>query len=391
MKKFFFGIFVFAIFFHIFFYISALRTNTLEVLYDSTRPGQDFFQIPNAARAFLQGGDLKGEMPDGSKNPYTNCCGVNTNVYHPFFTLLIGLPLQLFSPWTAYYVWEAIHALTTIFLIIFIYTRFKHNKYLYLGLFLFLLHAFHYYEIRNAQFHFLFNFFSFFLIYESVKKGDSVKAGIFLFLSLLVKPIGLLWIIPLLIYRHYKTVFVGLLFFLAVSAPFYMFEIGRYYFSNFLYVSTASIPSDNLLNFVWFFPQHQIIIEKVVKYFMYATFLFFLYLQIYKKPSLFTLFFLWTSFQLLFYNLVFHYQFTVLGLLFCLGILLKDIKIRKMELIPIIFLTIPSPFFLYNIGISSNIGLLFNEATWSLWSDFWLIFLITVISIRIVKEKTNYV
>lgn len=387
MKKIFFYIFIFAIFFHALFYISALRTHTLDVLFDGGTPGQDFFQILNAARAFLQGGTLTGVMPNGLRNPYIDCCAVNVNVYHPFFTLLVGVPLQFLPPWTAYYVWEAIHILTTIILVVFIYIRFKHNKYLYLGLSFFLLNAFHYYEIRNAQFHFLFNFFSFFLIYESVKKGDSVKAGIFLFLSLLVKPIGLLWILPLILYKHFKTVIVGLLFFLTVSIPFYTFDVGKYYFLNFYSVAVGSIPSDNLLNFVWFFSQYQIIINEIVKILTYVTFVFFLFLQANKKPSLFILFFLWTSFQLLFYNLVFHYQFTILGLLFCLGLLLKEFKLKKTELIPIIFLTIPSPFFLYNMHISSNFGLLYNEAFWSLWSDFWLIFLVSAVSVRVLKSK----
>jgi hypothetical protein len=388
MKKIFFGLFIFAVFLHILFYVSALKTHTLDILFDGGIPGQDFFQIPNAARSFLLGGNLQGFLSDGLRNPYIDCCAANVNVYHPFFTLLIGVPLQYFKPWTSYYIWEGVHVLTTIILIYFIYSRFKENKYLYLGLSLFLLNAFHYYEIRNSQFHFLFNFFSFFLIYESVKKGDSVKGGIFFFLSLLAKPIGLLWIIPLLIYKHFKTIFAGLLLFLAVSVPFYYSDIGKYYFSNFYYVSTTSIPSDNLLNFLWFFPQYHILIENIVKYFMYGTFIFFFYLQLFKKASLFIVFFLWTSFQLLFYNLVFHYHFTILGLLFCLGILLGEFKIKKDELIPMIFLTIPSPFFLYNLGFTSRIGLLFNEATWSLWSDFWLIFLITAVCMRILKEKT---
>jgi hypothetical protein len=251
------------------------------------------------------------------------------------------------------------------------------------------LFAFHYYEIRNAQFHFLFNFFSFFLIYKSIKKEDSATTGTFLFLSLLIKPIGLLWIAPLLIYRRFKTVLVGLLCFLAVSVPFYMSAIGKYYFSNLYYVSTTPIPSDNLLNFVWFFPQYQAIIELVIKITMYGTLLFFLYLQLLKKPSLFTIFFLWTSFQLLFYNLVFHYQFTILALLFCLGIVLNEFRIDRKEIVPIIFLTIPSPFFLYNLGLTSKMGLLLNEATWSLWSDFWLIVLIVIVSIRIFREKNK--
>jgi hypothetical protein len=387
MKKNFFIIFAFSIIFHIFLYASTVKTNVLEVFYDSTRPGQDFFQIPNAARSFLQGGNLQGVLKNGLSNPFIDCCGVNVNVYHPFFTLLIGVPLQLFSPWVAYYIWEAIHVLVTIILVAFICTHFRNNKYLYLGLSFFLLFAFHYYEIRNAQFHFLFNFLSFLLIYRSIKNGDSFATGVLLFLSLLVKPIGLLWIAPLLIYRHFKTVLAGLLLFLTVSVPFYLSSIGKYYFSNFYYVSTTSIPSDNLLNFVWFFPQHQPIIEFVIKISMYATFLFFLYIQLHKKPSLFIMFFLWHSFQLFFYNLVFHYQFTILGLLFCLGILLGEFKINKKELIPMIFLTIPSPFFLYNLGITSRYGLLLNEATWSLWTDFWLIILVIVISIRVFQKK----
>src|SRR4051812_22890395 len=51
--------------------------------------GLDFYQIPNGAFAFFNGGDLTGRMPHGLM-PFSKEIFSNTNVYHPLLTILLG-------------------------------------------------------------------------------------------------------------------------------------------------------------------------------------------------------------------------------------------------------------------------------------------------------------
>lgn len=377
-------IFFISIFIHLLFYLSIPFPFLLNGLFDQVTIGQDFFQIPNGAYSFMHGKSLTGQ-----DRLYTSCCSVNTNVYHPLFTILVGTPLQIFHPWIAYILWVIVHAISTIIIVMFIFQKFKKNAYLYISIALFLLNAFHFYEIHHAQYHFLFNFFTFFFLYEAVKHGDTKKAGLFYFLSLLVKPIGLLWLLPLLFSKRFQTLFIGLFLFLVASVPFYVMDIDKYYFTNLYAVSMATIPSTNLLNLVWVFPNFRYLIELFIKISSYISFILLILFQVYKKPPFHIIIFLWVCFQLLYYNLVFHYHFTTVSIFLCLCYLFKVLSLQKRFIIPIIFLTVPAPFFLYNLGIATSLGLLLNEALSGLWSDLWLIVLIFAIVIRYSKNQNH--
>src|SRR5258708_7472220 len=202
------SLFCLSIFVHLYFYISAYFTHTLNPFFVHATIGQDFFQIPNGAYAFLHGGSLTGALPAG-RAPYMNCCSVNPNVYHPLLTLLVGVPLQFFPPWTAMTIWAGVHLFVMALLIFFLWRKFGHHKYVYLALSLLLLNSNHYYEIWLTQYQFLVNFFTILFLYESIKHGDTGEAAVWLFLGLLIKPIGLLWIIPLLLFKRTKTVGIG--------------------------------------------------------------------------------------------------------------------------------------------------------------------------------------
>src|SRR5437764_834855 len=125
-------LFIISIVVHLFYYFSAYFTHTLDIFFVHVTQGQDFFQIPNAAYAFLHGGSLTGVVA-GGQHAYINCCGVNNNVYHPLFTLLVGVPLQFFPPWTAFGIWAFVHLLITAGLVPFLWKKFNHHKYLYLA------------------------------------------------------------------------------------------------------------------------------------------------------------------------------------------------------------------------------------------------------------------
>lgn len=360
-------LFFFSIFVHLFYYISAFYTQTLAIFYVTITKGQDFFQIPNGVYAFFHSGTLNGYLPAGV-HPYVQCCSVNFNVYHPLFTLLVGTPLIFFRPWTAFGIWAGVHLLTTVFLVYFLWSKFKHHKYIYLALSLFLLNSYHYYEIWHAQYQFLVNFFTVLFLYESIKKGDTKKAGIYLFLSLLVKPIGLLWVLPLLIYKRFKTVSIGFGLFLVATGIFYLFPFGRYYVNNLIAVSSTTIATHNIYAIryiVHSFPLQDI---KAISYIIAFAFIIF---QVVKKPGLYIVITLWIGYQLIFYNMVYHYQYTILAGVFCLGILFDIISPKKLIMIPILFLTLPSTVVLFHLHGEKVILRPHNSWNW-LYMVFWL-------------------
>lgn len=355
---------------HIFFYFSAFFTHILDIFFEHVTTGQDFFQIPNAVYSFLHGGTLTGSLPYNIP-AYTTCCGVNSNVYHPLFTLLIGYPLQLFQPAVAIDIWVGVHALVTFALCIFVCKKFLHNQKMYLGISFFLLNSYHYYEIQHAQYHFLLVVFTFLFLYEILTSGDTKKAGLWFFLSLLVKPIGLLWIIPLLLHKHYKTVVFGIGMYLVCSLPFIILPWGRYYFLNILAVSHATIPTYNLFALTTLFPISGVFIKTASYLCAFILIIF----QIWKKPPLFFIIFQWITYQLLFYPLVFHYHYTIVATFILIGFLFSYFSVKKIEIIPIIFLTIPTPILFFHLAGDPAILPTQHLSLMALWSIGWVLFL----------------
>lgn len=375
MKKLQIIIFVFAIAIHVSFYISVYFTHTLDIFFEHVTMGQDFFQIPNAAYSFLHGGTLAGELPKGL-SPFIDCCGVNSNVYHPLFTLSVGVPLQFFQPWIAFGIWGTLHLVVSIVIVVFLWKKFRSHKYLYFALSFYLLNSYHYYEIKHAQYHFLLSLFTVLFLYESETKGDTKLAGIWYFLSLLIKPLGILWLLPLTIYRKFQTVITGLGIYLLVSIPFLILSFGAYYFNNLFNASTAQISTYNILALRDFFPIQTEIFRYIIIFFAIFLFIF----QIIFKPKLFSIIFLWISFQLIFYSLVFHYHYSILASLICLGILLNVINLKNpLALLSSIMLTIPTPIIFFHLLGDTDILPKQHLSMIALWSIFWLIMMCSYI------------
>ena len=365
-------IFIISCLIHCFYFVSAYWTHTLDPWFEHDTMGQDFFAIPNAAYAFLHGGNLQGQLPLGV-TPYTDCCAANNNVYHPLFTLLIGIPLQMLPPWTAFYTWGAVHFLTSLFIVFFLWKKFSKNTHLYLAASIYLLNSYQYYEIQHAQFHILFNLCMLLFLYEIDKHGDTTKAGIYLFLSFLVKPIGLLFIIPLLLYRYWKTVIVALVLFSIVTIPLYTAPMGKYYITNILHRSESFTGSYNFIALEKFVPAEQIPIRFIV---IVVTLFLFGY-QIIVTPPIVPILSLWLIFQLLFNNSVFHYYYTVLAILIPLTILLGHIKNNILDRTPVIFLTIPTPIIFLHLAGATAVLPVKQLSAIALWSVFWVIWLAT--------------
>jgi len=338
------GVVFLAAFLHLFFYYSAFKSHTLDKYFLPVTPGQDFFQIPNAAYSFIRGGDFQGNF-NGQENAYINCCGVNKNVYHPVFTLLVGTPLQLFKPWTSFNLWLFLHLLTSVFVIVFLIKNFKNHKYLPLALTIFLASNFQYYEILNNQYHFLFDLFTFLFLYENLKNNDSLKAGIFYFLGLIVKPIGLLYLLPLVIYKKFKIILIGLGLYFAITLPFYFLPEGQYFFDNFLGAAKSIIPNYNIVHLFRLFGKNLNTVYLWELIFLLASSAIF----IFKKPKFITAILFMTCFQLIFYGGTYPYHYSILPFVLSLWFLVKNNGLKLFESIALVLLYLPAPIYYANI------------------------------------------
>jgi len=371
MQKIFRIIFVIAVCYHAFFYISALKTHTLDAWYEHTTPGQDFFQIPNAVYAFLHGGTLQGKLPDNVL-PYTTCCAINDNVYHPLFTFLIGFPLQLLAPWTAFAVWIIVHIIITLFTLYYLWHNHRKNPVLYLALGTYLLISYHYYEIKMAQYHFLFVFFVMLFLHDSEKNGDTIRTGIWLFLSLLVKPIGLLFLIPLLLYKRWRTVLIGFGFFFLATISTVIMPENRYYALNIIDVSKKAITTNyNLYAISHFLP----VSPQYIQWGSYLIACILILYQVRKKPPLFVILTSWICFQLLFYSSVFAYYYTIAAPILALSFLFGYLRITAVTITITLLFILPTPAIYFHLRGSPEILPLQEYLFLAIWSCFTLIWL----------------
>lgn len=325
--------------------ISSTFTGTFNMLFDHVTVGQDFYQIPNGAYSFLKGEGLEGAKIPGIER-YTDCCDVNKNVYHPLLTLMIGIPLTLFSPQVTYYIWVGVHIIFAAVTLFFLWHNFRSHKFIFLALSIFLLNSYNYYELQHAQYHFLFSFFTMLFVYEVSKNGDGYKAGLWLFLSLLVKPIGILWLLPLVIYRKWKTLLLGSGLFFIFTAPFFLLPQGKYYFTNIITNLSYKYAAYNLMALTH-------IVNINLKYFSLLSYIIaalLLIYQILKRPSMYKVIFLWIAYQLIFYSGVYHYYYAIFAYLFALGILLNEIYLNFLERYAILLLTLPTPIIIFHLA-----------------------------------------
>jgi hypothetical protein len=372
-------LFIFSIIVCLSFYYAVFIHEWVGFFLETTTPGQDFFQIPNGVYALLHSGTLTGVLPYGVA-PYVSCCGVNSNVYNPFFTLLIGSPLQLLSPWTAYAVWGIIHFLVTLFIVVFLWKKFPHHPYRKLALSFFLLNAYTYYELSKNQYHFLFNFFTILFLYYLLKAPNTTKTIMFYFFGLLVKPIGLLWFIPLLIYKKYKIALLGVGLYIFVSLPFLVTPIGSYFLNNLLHAMQVPNPSYNIFTLARIFPWSW----ELLLFLRLITALTLLILTVRKKLPLFTIIFLWISYELVFYGLSYNYHYSIIAGMLCLGILFNIIPVTKKSLFLCIMNTIPTPLFIFHLAGETKLSQM-HTSMLTLWSIFWL----SCILVFLVKQKNH--
>jgi len=221
---------------YLLFFVSVLFTGWLDIFFSGAAlhvgaKGIDYFQVPRGAWAFLHGGSLTGSaLPDGSM--YARSFFANSNVYHPFFTLTLGSFLIKFDPVISPFVWLTIKSALTLVVVLYFYWNFRSYRYVQFATILILANFSVYLELAAWQFHFVLNLFLFLLLIALSKKQSTIWAGVCYGLTLLVKPIGLLFIVALLVKRHWKIVALGAGVFLICTIPFFVNGSAQYYIDN---------------------------------------------------------------------------------------------------------------------------------------------------------------
>ena len=352
--------------------------------------GIDFFQVPSGAYAWLRGGSLTGALPENVNFPAYPPFS-NGNVYHPFFTIVVGGILQLFQAQTAFKLWLIFRLFITLLLAITLYKKYHQHQYFSLAICLFIAIFPHYLEIWNGQYQFLLDTAIFVILITTLNgripsKQSQIINGVVYALALLVKPIGLLWTVALFYKKHYLALFLGLVIFIAVSLPFAINGEGIYYFSNFFgrisepYGGPPGIFNlDSLL-------RHIVVLKPYANLVKIATAILLLRIQTRVKPNFFVSLFMWTSFYLLFYDLVFEYHYTTLAPFLALGLLSQKSFNKTIVKISSLSYLLPTPFILFYLLQIGAEGRYISDIGWIVTVLFRIIPLI-IINYVVIKAE----
>src|SRR5689334_20996810 len=237
----------FGLLIYLLFYISVAWTGWFDIFFSGAAlhagaKGIDFYQLPKGAWAFWHGGSLTGDLPPG-KTPYAQNDFANGNVYHPFFSLTFGSFLTFFDPAHSPYVWLWIKFFVSLLVIAYFFWSFRTSKYINFAVFILFVNFSIYLELAAWQFHFLLNIFLFLFLITLVRKRSVFWSGIWYWLGLLVKPVGLLFVPVLLFKGRWRIALLGIWLFAASTAGFVLGGTGKYYVDNL----TANLSSSGAL------------------------------------------------------------------------------------------------------------------------------------------------
>ncbi|GHO44703.1 hypothetical protein [Ktedonospora formicarum] len=306
-------------FIHILFYLSASQTGWLNGLFtgDSLHyccRGMDFYQVPDGAYAFWHGGNLTGApLPNGVI--YAQNHTVNSNVYHPLFTLTLGSWLILFQPEQTFYVWMLCKLLITAFVIGYFLWTFRESPYLGFATFILLANCTQYQEIAIGQFQFVLNIFLLLLLINLARGKHTVRSGFLYYLTLLAKPIGLLWLPLFVTKKRLRIALLGFGFFAFSTLVFQVGSLGNYYIDNlsFHLFSPGDYGPDqittlaSLLSYTTHWPK---MILQGLQYLFLASVLL---LGALRRVHISKGIFLMVVYYLFFYDFVYEYHYTTLA------------------------------------------------------------------------------
>lgn len=335
------------------FNISALKTHWFDYFFFGSSvhyccQGLDFYGIPNGVYSFTHGGNLSGDNLPKEIKPYSEEHTSNPNDYHPLTSLSIGSFLILFNPEKSFYVWTIVKIFITLITSYYIFKNFKNYKHINFSLFIFLTNFSQYNEIRISQYQFLFNISLIYFITTIIKNKNNFEGGIIYFISLIAKPISLLWIPLLILKRRITIATIGVFLFTISTLTFYIMGIGEHFVNNlFHHIFNPRIPDsidfmslDALIRSFFHVKGDEIKILKII-------FLFLIYLiSINKKTHILTPIFLLSVYFLFFYDNLFQYHFSILGPILSMCILLLPNFQLRISKFLIILISLPTIFFI---------------------------------------------
>lgn len=304
---------------YLLFFISVVNTSWFDLFFSGAAlhvgaKGIDFFQLPKGAWAFWHGGGLNGTLPSGVTS-YAPQEFSNGNVYHPFFSLVLGSFLMAFDPERSPYIWLWVKLFVSLIVIIYFVWSFHDSKYVGFGVFLLCANFSIYLELAAWQFQFILNIFLLLLLIELSKRRSPYWSGILYWLGMLVKPVGLLFAPALLFKGRWKMMVLGIGLFIASTIAFVLTGAGKYYTDNLMMTLSSSgalgpnqiITLSALLRYTTHWP------DFVYQFLQNGILLLFLFLGILKRTHIAKAVFLLIVYYLLFYEGVYEYQWSTLA------------------------------------------------------------------------------
>ena len=338
---------------NVLFYISASQTKWFDYFFSGSAlhlccKGLDFYQIPNGAYAYLHGGSLSGVVPHGVKAYWIGHPLNNYNVYHPLFTLILGGFLILFEPTKSFYIWMFLKFFITVGMVIYFYKNFKDNKYVDLAIFFILTNFTQYLEIETSQYQFMVNLFIFIMLVNFAKNRNGVLNGIWYFMSLIAKPVGLLWVPILFFKRKYKTMLIGFILFVILTAVFLLNGSGGYYtyYLQYHFFHPDKSGPIQIITLDAFLRYSTPVSEFFLSVLKIVCFILIVCLSSFKRISLLIAIYLSIVYYLLFYDRVYEYQYTALIPILAVCLVACEEFQRRLSRILIIIIGLPSIFFI---------------------------------------------
>ncbi|GHO83993.1 glycosyltransferase family 87 protein [Dictyobacter formicarum] len=360
---------------YLLFLISIVWTGWLNIFFSGAAlhegaKGIDFYQLPNGAWAFWHGGSLTGAaLPDGAQYAQPNYA--NSNVYHPLFTLTLGSLLALFSPEQSPYIWLWFKAILTLLLVAYFVWNFRQHKYVGFAAFIILANFSSYLELAAWQFHFVLNVFLFLLLILLVKKRSGVWAGVFYWLGMLVKPIGIL-LVPTLIFKgRWKLALIGVGCFVFFTLIFLYRGTGNYYTDNLINNLSLSgtlgpnqiITLSALLHYMTQWPD---IIYRAIQD---SVLLVVVFLGTLKRIALPKAVLFYMAYFLCFYEQVFEYQWSTLAYILAVCMVTCSEFQTRRTMFCVLLTCLPSCFVLLNlfhvdVQNLGNLGMIPGATAW---------------------------
>lgn len=357
------------------FFFSVASTGWFDVFFSGPAlhvgaKGIDFLQVPRGAWSFWHGGSLDGE-PLKSGGVYADKEAVNSNVYHPLFTLTLGTFLATFSPGTAWLLWLWLKFVLSLAVVALFYQNFHASKYVQLAIFLLTANLSIYLELAAGQFQFLVNIAVLLLLIALTKRSSVWLGGLLYGLGLLVKPLGLLFVPILLLKRQWTTVVVGLGLF--ILSTLVMLTAGGYYIdgliANIFYPWNPGPNQIITLFALW----HSLVHEPafVSALLRYSVLGLLLLLGVWRRIDLNKAIFLLVVYFLCFYNQVYEYDWSLLAYVGAICVVCCPSFQTRFARFCLLLICLPSCFVLlrilhFDVVIDKNLGAVPGTLAWQL-------------------------